>query len=56
LDNSIQLLTYQGKTEFVVSSITIVDPTDVSVLSAFLSGRDSRNMKQAGTETVVDIR
>jgi len=28
-----QLLTFKGKTEFVVSSITIVDPTDVSVLA-----------------------
>jgi len=33
LGDSIQLLTYQGKTEFVVASITIVDPTDVSVLA-----------------------
>ena len=33
LGDSIQMLTFQGKTEFVVSSITIVDPTDVSVLA-----------------------
>ena len=33
LGDSIQMLTHQGKTEFVVSSITIVDPTDVSVLA-----------------------
>ncbi len=31
--DSIQMLTHQGKSEFVVSSITIVDPADVSVLS-----------------------
>jgi len=31
--DSIEMLTYQGKTEFVVSSIVIVDPTDVSVLA-----------------------
>lgn len=31
--DSIDMLTHQGKTEFVVSSITIVDPTDVSVLA-----------------------
>ena len=30
--DSIDMLTHQGKTEFVVSSIIIVDPTDVSVL------------------------
>ena len=29
----IDMLTYQGNTEFVVSAITIVDPTDVSVLA-----------------------
>ena len=34
LGDSIEMLTHQGKTEFVVSSITIVDPTDVSVLAA----------------------
>jgi sortase A len=33
LGDSISMLTYQGSTEFVVSSITIVDPTDVSVLA-----------------------
>ncbi|MFC1702174.1 class D sortase [Pseudomonadota bacterium] len=33
LGDSIEMLTHQGKTEFVVSSITIVDPTDVSVLA-----------------------
>lgn len=33
LGDSIDMLTHQGKTEFVVSSITIVDPTDVSVLA-----------------------
>jgi len=33
LGDSIQMLTHQGKSEFVVSSITIVDPADVSVLS-----------------------
>ncbi len=33
LGDSINMLTHQGKTEFVVSSITIVDPTDVSVLA-----------------------
>ena len=33
LGDSIDMLTFQGKTEFVVSSITIVDPTDVSVLA-----------------------
>jgi sortase A len=33
LGDNIQMLTFQGKTEFVVSSITIVDPTDVSVLA-----------------------
>ena len=34
LGDSIEMLTFQGKTEFVVSSITIVDPTDVSVLAS----------------------
>ena len=33
MGDSIDMLTYQGKKEFVVSSITIVDPTDVSVLA-----------------------
>lgn len=33
IGDSIEMLTRQGKTEFVVSSITIVDPTDVSVLA-----------------------
>ena len=33
LGDSIDMLTYQGNKEFVVSSITIVDPTDVSVLA-----------------------
>ena len=33
LGDRIDMLTFQGKTEFVVSSITIVDPTDVSVLA-----------------------
>ncbi len=33
LGDSIHMLTHQGKTEFVVSSITIVDPADVSVLA-----------------------
>ena len=33
LGDSIDMLTHQGKSEFVVSSITIVDPTDVSVLA-----------------------
>jgi len=33
LGDSIEMLTHQGKTEFVVSSITIVDPTDISVLA-----------------------
>ena len=33
LGDSINMLTYQGTSEFVVSSITIVDPTDVSVLA-----------------------
>ena len=33
LGDSIEMLTFQGNTEFVVSSITIVDPTDVSVLA-----------------------
>lgn len=33
LGDSIDMLTHQGKKEFVVSSITIVDPTDVSVLA-----------------------
>ena len=31
--DSIDMLTHQGNTEFVVSSIVIVDPTDVSVLA-----------------------
>ena len=31
--DSIDMLTHQGNTEFVVSAITIVDPTDVSVLA-----------------------
>jgi len=31
--DNIEMLTHQGNTEFVVSSITIVDPTDVSVLA-----------------------
>ena len=31
--DSIGMLTHQGKTEFVVSSITIVDPSDISVLA-----------------------
>lgn len=34
LGDSIQMLTFNGQTEFVVSSITIVDPSDVSVLAA----------------------
>jgi sortase A len=33
MGDSINMLTHQGKSEFVVSSITIVDPTDVSVLA-----------------------
>jgi len=33
LGDSIEMLTFQGNTEFVVSSITIVDPADVSVLA-----------------------
>ncbi|HEY5776360.1 MAG TPA: class D sortase [Xanthomonadales bacterium] len=33
IGDSIDMLTHQGKTEFVVSSITIVDPTDISVLA-----------------------
>ena len=33
LGDSIEMLTHQGKSEFVVSSITIVDPTDISVLA-----------------------
>ena len=33
IGDSIDLLTQQGKSEFVVSSITIVDPTDISVLA-----------------------
>lgn len=33
IGDSIDMLTHQGNTEFVVSSITIVDPTDVSVLA-----------------------
>ena len=31
--DSMDMLTFQGKSEFVVSSITIVDPSDVSVLA-----------------------
>jgi sortase A len=31
--DSIEMLTFQGESRFVVSSITIVDPTDVSVLA-----------------------
>ncbi len=31
--DSIDMLTHQGNTEFVVSAISIVDPTDVSVLA-----------------------
>ena len=33
IGDSIGMLTHQGKTEFVVSSITIVDPSDISVLA-----------------------
>lgn len=33
IGDSIDLRTHQGRREFVVSSITIVDPTDVSVLA-----------------------
>jgi len=33
IGDSIDMLTQHGKTEFVVSSITIVDPTDISVLA-----------------------
>lgn len=33
LGDSMEMMTHQGKTEFVVSSITIVDPTDISVLA-----------------------
>jgi sortase A len=33
LGDTLELLTYQGEKEFVVSSITIVEPTDVSVLA-----------------------
>jgi len=33
IGDSMDLLTYQGKKKFVVSSITIVDPSDVSVLT-----------------------
>jgi sortase A len=33
LGDSIEMLTTKGKKEFVVSSITIVDPTDISVLA-----------------------
>ena len=33
LGDSIDMLTHKGKTEFVVSSISIVDPTDISVLA-----------------------
>jgi sortase A len=31
--DTVDMLTFQGKSEFVVSSITIVDPSDVSVLA-----------------------
>ena len=34
IGDSIDMLTYQGNRQFVVSSITIVDPTDVSVLAS----------------------
>jgi sortase A len=34
IGDSIDMLTFNGNSEFVVSSITIVDPTDVSVLAA----------------------
>lgn len=33
IGDSINMLTHQGTTEFVVSSITIVDPKDISVLA-----------------------
>ena len=33
LGDTLELQTHQGEKEFVVSSITIVDPTDVSVLA-----------------------
>ena len=33
IGDSIDMLTHQGKTQFVVSSITIVDPSDISVLA-----------------------
>jgi len=33
IGDSIDMLTHQGKTEFVVSSITIVEPSDISVLA-----------------------
>ncbi len=33
IGDSMEMLTHQGKTEFVVSSITIVDPSDISVLA-----------------------
>lgn len=33
LGDTVDMLTFQGKSEFVVSSITIVDPSDVSVLA-----------------------
>lgn len=33
IGDSIDMLTLNGKTEFVVSSITIVDPSDISVLA-----------------------
>ena len=33
IGDSIDMLTHQGKTEFVVSSIAIVDPSDVGVLA-----------------------
>jgi sortase A len=34
IGDNIDMLTYQGNRQFVVSSITIVDPTDVSVLAS----------------------
>ena len=34
LGDSIEMLTHKGNSEFVVSSITIVDPADVSVLAS----------------------
>lgn len=33
IGDSIDMLTHEGKSEFVVSSITIVDPSDISVLA-----------------------